>query len=60
MTVHTAADTKCELCDIPFTKSALVFHLRRFHADLHKNDIVAKALQKNRAAQVTLIETCEY
>lgn len=57
MTVHTQADTKCEVCNIPFTKPALLYHVRRFHANLHTSDadaIVAKALGRHKPAEVTV------
>lgn len=63
MAVHTQADTKCEVCNIPFTKAALSSHVRRYHGNFLKSEtdvIVAKALERHNPAEVTVRTTTEH
>ncbi|KAG4079188.1 hypothetical protein HA402_015844 [Bradysia odoriphaga] len=55
MTVHTEADTQCDICNIPFTVASLRYHMRRFHADANANTVSTQLLQK--ALQRNKIET---
>ncbi|XP_037029546.1 zinc finger protein 521-like isoform X2 [Bradysia coprophila] len=50
MTVHTEADTQCDICNIPFTVPSLRYHMRRFHADTNSvsTQLLQKALQRNK------------
>ncbi|KAJ6635765.1 Zinc finger protein [Pseudolycoriella hygida] len=53
MTVHTEADTECDICNIPYTKAALNIHNRRMHPHIvpdHVNEIIRKALARNPSA----------
>lgn len=47
MTVHTEGDLNCDICNIPFTKPALLSHNRNFHPDIVASGLVEKALKRH-------------
>lgn len=53
MNVHSDADAECRICKVPFKKSSLVFHERRFHPEIEQKERIIKALQRHISDEVS-------
>lgn len=51
--VHIDADAECRICRVPFKKSSLVFHERRFHPEVERKERIIKAVQRHISDEVS-------